>query len=103
MGTKFFDQYSILHFATGIVAYFWGFKWWLWLIIHSLFEYLENTDTGIDFINTFIKWWPGGKPYPDYTINSIGDSVFAVLGWLLAYAFDKIGTHLKWYEPHIKG
>ena len=34
----FIDQYSYLHFASGIIAYFWGVKLKLWIILHVLYE-----------------------------------------------------------------
>jgi hypothetical protein len=92
MGNLFFDQYSILHMASGIVAYFWGIKLNYWIIIHVLFEYLENTEIGMKFINNTLKnIWPGGKEKADTFMNSmIGDNFFAILGWCIAYYFDEI-------------
>jgi hypothetical protein len=102
MGTRFFDQYSILHFATGIIAYFWGLSLIVWIIIHAIFEILENTKTGMYLINNYITCWPGGKPYSDWAINShIGDNIFSILGWLTAYYIDQIGSKFGWYSPHI--
>ena len=34
MGNKFLDQYTYLHFATGIVAYFFGISKKNWIIIN---------------------------------------------------------------------
>jgi hypothetical protein len=99
MGTYFFDQYSILHMASGIIAYFFGIKLQNWIAIHVLFEYFENTDIGIKFINTNLKnIWPGGKEKADTFMNSmIGDNFFAILGWCIAYYFDWIGKENQWY------
>lgn len=90
MGVYFFDQYSILHFASGIIAYFFRIKLKNWIIMHVLFEYFENTQYGINFINTELKnIWPGGKNKPDTFLNSmIGDNFFAILGWCIAYYLD---------------
>ena len=92
MGTYFFDQYSILHMASGIIAYFFGIKLHYWIMIHVLFEYFENTDYGIYIINKNLKnIWPGGKEIKDTFINSmIGDNFFAILGWLIAYYLNSI-------------
>ena len=95
------DQYSLLHFATGIIAYFIGINFWTWFAIHLFFEIVENTETGIDFINNNLKFWPGGKPWPDAVINSVGDQIFAVLGWYIAYQLDTIGNKYGWYNKHI--
>ena len=41
MGLRAFDQYSILHFAAGVIAYFWSLSFVMTIIIHILFEYIE--------------------------------------------------------------
>jgi hypothetical protein len=85
MGKTFVDTYSLLHFATGIVAYYFGIPLIWWIILHAVFEILENSPEGVYFIDNYLIFWPGGKKYPDSVINSLGDEVFAVLGWLLPY------------------
>jgi hypothetical protein len=95
MGEYFFDQYSILHLASGIVAYFFNINLLLWLIIHILFEVIENTNKGIYIINNYLLFWPGGKPKSDSIINSIGDTVFGIVGWYIAYLFDKYYKNKK--------
>ena len=92
MGYQFADQYSLLHMVVGVISYFWGISFTNALIIHIVFEVLENTQQGINFINKFLKVWPGGKSQPDGMVNSIGDSLFFAVGWLLAYQLDKVGT-----------
>ena len=101
MGTKLLDQYTYLHFASGIIAYFWNINLKNWIIIHTFFEILENTKFGVYTINKF-KYWPGGKPYSDNIINIIGDTIGALIGWLSAYYIDNLGKKYKWYNPHIK-
>lgn len=86
MGTNWIDQYSLLHFSVGVIAYFWSMNLLTLIIIHIIFEYVENTKFGIKFINNyFIRWWPGGKEFPDNTINSISDTLFSILGWYVSY------------------
>jgi len=99
MGVRFFDQYSILHMSSGIVAYFVGIKLQIWILIHILFEIIENQKLFIKFNNEYLKWfWPGGKEEPDTFINSmIGDNFFAILGWLVAYYLDKYAKKHKWH------
>jgi hypothetical protein len=87
---KMFDEYSILHFASGIIAYFWGFPLLWWFIIHVVFEYIENTKMGMNFINTYIPLWPGGKHQKESFSNSmIGDNLSAVAGWMFASFIEK--------------
>ncbi len=96
------DQYTYLHFAVGIVVYFWNISLLNWVILHTVFEFLENTQMGINIINQYITFWPGGKPKSDTIINSVGDTFGAVFGWLSAYYLDKLGNNYKWYDLHIK-
>lgn len=88
------DQYSILHFASGVVAYFWGMPFIWWMILHIVFEILENTEAGMRFINEYFKLWPGGKGEADTFINSaVGDNLFAALGWIVSKNLDK---RMRW-------
>ena len=84
MGTYFTDKYSLLHFANGVIAYYWNISFILWFILHLLYEYIENTQQGIKIINK-IKLWPGGKENPDTIINNIGDQFYGMLGWIFTY------------------
>lgn len=95
MGLLLFDQYTLLHFAVGCIAYFWEFRLIPSMIIHTLFEAIENTSQGMKLINSF-PFWPGGKYYSDSPINSIGDTIGFFLGWVISYYLDKIGTKKKW-------
>lgn len=88
MGIDFFDQYSILHLAVGIIAFFWGMPLHIFVILHLLFEMTENTQFGINMINRF-PLWPGGKQFPDSFSNSISDTIFAIIGWIIAFCLDK--------------
>ena len=101
MGLKVFDQYTYLHFATGIIAYFFNISVVSWLILHTLFEIIENTNSGINIINTYLKFWPGGKPYQDSFLNCIGDTLGTIIGWISAYVLDKYGSKYKLYKIHL--
>lgn len=90
MGFKVFDQYSLLHFSMGVVAYFWSISLFLLIVIHIVFEYVENTQWGMNIINTYFTMWPGGKPYPDNLLNQASDVVFSAIGWLVAYYLDGV-------------
>lgn len=91
------DQFSLLHLATGIIAYFFGIKLIYWFILHVIFEILENTELGMKIINSNIKFWPGGKPKANSFINRIGDTFFSIMGWQLAYLLDTTGKQKDWY------
>ena len=91
MGIHFTDKYSLLHFASGIIAYYWGMSFILWFIIHLLFEYAENTKLGMKIINK-IKIWPGGKEKSDTILNRIGDQFYGLLGWIFTFFILKIFT-----------
>ena len=98
MGKQFADQYSLLHFATGVISYFWGLGFVLSLILHTIFELTENTPEGIKFINTQLAGiWPGGKPAADNTLNIVGDTIAFGLGWIIADQLDKYGIRHGWY------
>jgi hypothetical protein len=97
MGYRLFDQYTYLHFAVGIVVYFWNISLINWIGLHTIFEFLENTKIGMNIINNYIVFWPGGKPKPDSIINNIGDTVGTIVGWLSAYYLVKIANKYNWY------
>lgn len=102
MGDKLFDQFTYLHFATGIIAYFFGIKFYVWFILHFIFELVENSKFGMNIINKYMKMWPGGKPKPDNIKNIIGDHIGTSLGWFTAYLLDNLGAKYGWYDSHIK-
>ena len=85
MGVKLFDKYTYLHFAVGIVVYFFDISILQWIVLHTIFEIIENTPMGMNIINKYITFWPGGKPSADTIINNIGDTIGAVIGWISAY------------------
>tara|TARA_Y100000817_G_scaffold305550_1_gene289746 strand:+ start:337 stop:642 length:306 start_codon:yes stop_codon:yes gene_type:complete len=99
-----FDQYAYLHFAVGIVFYFWGISFLNWFILHSIYEYVEITNVGTYIINTYFgKIWPGGgKHKAEPIINGVGDTLFAMFGWISAYYLDNVGKKHGWYDLHIK-
>ena len=102
MGKRNLDQFTYLHFASGIIAYFWGVSLSTWMIFHFAFEMAENTGMGMMVINKYLKFWPGGKPHADSLVNIVGDNIDAALGWMSAYYLDEFGTRMGWYKRHIK-
>jgi hypothetical protein len=87
MGKLFTDNFSILHLAVGVIFYFWGISLTNSIIIHVIFEYLENLEF-IMKINNSTGWWPGGKPSSDNFINNVGDTFYFAIGWLIAKYID---------------
>lgn len=84
MGVKFTDQFSLLHFASGIIAFFWKISFMNWFLLHLIYEIFTNTKYGIYFINHY-TFWPGGKLNYDSPKNIFGDQVWGLIGWLFAY------------------
>lgn len=87
MGTHFSDKYSLLHFAVGIIAYFWNISFVVWFLLHMIYELVENTQFAMKIINNF-PYWPGGKEKADSKLNSLGDQFYGMIGWILAYLVD---------------
>ncbi len=83
MGLYFTDKFSLLHLASGIVAYYWGMSFITFFIAHAVFEFVENTQIGMRFIRQF-KLWPGGKSSADSVLNSTGDQFYSCIGWGVA-------------------
>ena len=84
MGDTIFDKYSLLHFGSGAVARALGIRLFWWMIAHIVFEFVENTEGGMKFINENLTWWPGGKNRADDWINIVGDNISAAVGWVVA-------------------
>ena len=101
MGENFVDQFTYLHFAVGIIAYYWNINLYTLFLIHTIFELSENTEYGIEFINISLSVWPGGKYKADTYINILGDTIGVLLGWWSAKIIDNIGIKYGLYFPHI--
>ena len=99
MGQNPLDQFTLLHFSVGVVAYFWGVGAWLLLVAHLAFEFIENTHAGVKFINTWLTLWPGGKPAPDSATNSIADTAATMVGWLVSRWLDSVSKEKHLYRP----
>ncbi len=78
MGNQFLDQYSLLHYASGVIAYFWGFEPLTFFLAHVGFELAENTRRGY------------ASPGPTIWRQSIGR-------WC-AFYIDSIGKKKAWYK-----
>lgn len=86
MGIYFTDKYSLLHFSSGIIAYYWNVTFIYWFILHAIYEVVENIPSVVKLIDK-ITLWPGGKKYPDKIINRLGDQFYAILGWIFTHIY----------------
>jgi hypothetical protein len=84
MGLYFTDKFSLLHFAVGVIVYYWNMSFLTWFVAHAIYEYVENTEYGMKIINGFV-FWPGGKDHADSYLNRVGDQFYGLLGWIIAY------------------
>lgn len=85
MGVYLLDQYSLLH---GVAGMLWRYYYTerknsfiSLLVLHTIFEHIENQPMGMRFINTYFKIWPGKKPKSDSWINSFSDIIASLIGW----------------------
>lgn len=104
MGFRPLDQYSLLHWAVGIVAYFWNVGFWPAVLLHLAFELAENSGPGVRFLQymtdkqrAYRLPWPGGKNESDSLLNQAGDNLVFAGGWLLAAWLDAYGKAHGWY------
>ena len=93
MGTYFLDQYSLLHFVSGILCRHLNISFTFLFIFHIIFEYIENSKKGMYVINNYLKIWPGGKPNPDTFVNSVGDIISSLCGWWVMDIYIKNGIN----------
>lgn len=105
MGFLLVDQYTLLHFAVGVIAYFWYFRFWTAFGLHLAFEIVENTPTGMAFLNKYFPKgglfrWPGDKVAPDSWLNFIGDTGAFVAGYIIAKVLDDASNRQGWYYKH---
>jgi len=96
MGFRLLDQYSLLHAAMGVVVYFWGIPLLWALVLHTVYEWAENTPWGMHAIRR-VTLWPGGKSEADALINVLGDTLSFGAGWGVAAWLNHVGHVRGWY------
>ncbi len=99
MGKYLLDQYSLLHYAVGVVAFFLDIRLSIALAIHIVFEVAENSTRVAAFLNT-LPFWPGGKAASDSLLNTTTDNVVFVLGWFTAWGANALAKN---YGIHSEG
>ena len=92
---EYFDQFSCLHLASGITAYFWGLSLKKWIFYHIAFSIFENSSLGISLSKKYLSNFRAYKMGPDSLKNLIGDTIGALLGWLLAYSMEQLAKSNK--------
>nr|QBK88501.1 MAG: hypothetical protein LCMiAC01_01780 [Mimivirus LCMiAC01] len=81
MGIQFIDNYTIIHFIAGILVYYIGISYNVWLILLITFKIIE-------------PYILQNKFSEDNELNQIGDHIFGMLGWIFAhYANKQIKSH----------
>ena len=103
MGKRLFDQYSFLHFCVGGTMFYLNMSFLTGIILHTVFEFLENTGYGMNFINKYFSRkgffrWPGEKNYADLFINNIGDTISFIIGWFSASIIYYYGEKYKLHD-----
>lgn len=83
--TDAIDQFSYLHFASGITAYFFGFKLKNWMLLHLAFDIFDNSNWGIQFVQKYVSFLKQPRYGSDPPLNIIVDNIISVLGWVSAY------------------
>ncbi len=84
----YFDKYSCLHIASGITAYIWGLSLPKWIVVHLAYSFFENSKMGINFTRDYLAFFKTYKEKGDSMENLIGDTICAIIGWLIVYTTD---------------
>lgn len=76
----FITPWSIAHFISGYIFLLLGFNYFWGLVIHSIYEYINLTNDSVK--KKWKKLYDGFRT--DSFFNSIGDTIFFLLGMYLA-------------------
>ncbi len=80
-----FDEYSVVHFAIGVLTYQSGFSFVTLAIVYSIFKIFSNVSLGMYVIDTYITPLLGYKLFPESFKNIGTDLAMCLLGWLVGY------------------
>lgn len=78
------------HFISGVIAYYIGFPLIPFIILHILWEIVDNTRYFRDRSIKMFSWLPFLAYRLDTVYNSQTDNIFAILGWYTG----------KWISEH---
>jgi len=88
MGTELFDKYSLAHAGFGTLAAQSGIPFIIWMLMHIIFEFAENSQFGMYIINEyFMPVWIGPKDQADTTTNMWGDNISTAIGYWIGMYF----------------
>ena len=76
----FITPWTLMHFISGYILYTSGFNYLYGFIIHTIYEYINLTNESLK--KKWNKIYDGFKK--DSIINSLGDTIFFMLGMFLA-------------------
>ena len=80
----FITPWSSVHFMSGYIMLLLGFNYFWGFLIHSVYEYLNLTNQSIK--NNWKQFYKGFRT--DSVFNSIGDTVFFLLGMYVAKKYN---------------
>jgi hypothetical protein len=80
-----FDEYSIVHFAIGVLTFQAGFSFVTLAIIYAVFKIFSNISLGMYVIDKYFTRFIDYKLYPESFKNIGSDLGMCFLGWLFGF------------------
>jgi hypothetical protein len=80
-----FDEFSVVHFAIGVLTFQAGFSFLTLAIIYSIFKIFSNVSLGMYVIDTYVTPLLGYKLFPESFKNIGSDLGMCFLGWLVGF------------------
>jgi hypothetical protein len=80
-----FDEYSIVHFAIGVLTFQAGFSFVTLAILYAIFKIFSNMSLGMYVIDKYFTPFIGYKLYPESFKNIGTDLALCFIGWIFGY------------------
>jgi len=80
-----FDEYSVVHFAIGLLTFQAGFSFLTLAIVYAIFKVFSNVSLGMYVIDTYVTPLLGYKLFPESFKNIGSDLGMCFLGWLVGF------------------
>ena len=80
-----FDEYSVVHFAIGLLTFQAGFSFLTLAIVYAIFKIFINVSVGMYVVDTYITPLLGYKLFPESFKNIGSDLGMCFLGWLVGF------------------